>query len=153
MTLGPETCSHDDGWFPGGSRDVGLFVWFFVLNMIILKTMRCSVSESSLPCRGWRELNLQGSARIDMAARQSLELPKLFKLGTPLVEYRWISNVSANYKTKPQNHTDSHCWFDHVKYMRNGGFLKWGSPQIIQIRAFQYWNPWWLGDPPFEIPQ
>ena len=24
-----------------------------------------------------------------------------------------------------------------------------GVPQIIQVRPFSHWNPWWLGDPPF----
>ena len=90
-------------------------------------TMRCFLYLNQVsPAGFFLELNLR-SDRIDMA-RQSL-LPKLFKLGTSLVEYRWISNVSANYKTKPQNHTDSHCWFNHVKHIRNGCFLKWGTPQ------------------------
>ena len=26
---------------------------------------------------------------------------------------------------------------------RNGGFLKWGYPQIIQIRSFYYWSIYW----------
>jgi len=34
---------------------------------------------------------------------------------------------------------------------RNGGFLKWGYPQIIQIRSFYYWSIYWkpmvLGSP------
>ena len=27
-----------------------------------------------------------------------------------------------------------------------------GDPQSIQIRPCQYWNTWWLGDPPFRKP-
>ena len=34
---------------------------------------------------------------------------------------------------------------------RFGGFLKWGGHhQISKTRPFQYWNPWWLGYPPFQ---
>ena len=33
---------------------------------------------------------------------------------------------------------------------RCGEFLKSGrKPQISKTRAFQYWKPWWLGDPSF----
>ena len=37
-----------------------------------------------------------------------------------------------------------------ISSLSSGAFLKWG-PQIIQvIRPFYGWNPWWLGDPPFQ---
>ena len=41
----------------------------------------------------------------------------------------------------------------HTLYTR-GGFPNWRVPpeKIQVIRPFQYWNLWWLGDPPFEEP-
>ena len=99
-----------------GPEMFGLFEVFFVLNIIILepcvvrylKQVSPAGVEGSWTCK-------KGSARIVMAvARQNLELPRLFKLRTPLGQYPWISNVSATYKTNPQNRADSHCWFNIV---------------------------------------
>ena len=32
----------------------------------------------------------------------------------------------------------------HMEFSENGD-----TPKLSWIRPFQYWNPWWLGDPPF----
>ena len=54
-------------------------------------------------------------------------------------------------------------WIQHVQQWYQGlcfwcfccgAFLKWGYPKSSKSWRTMtwYWNPWWLGDPPFEAP-
>ena len=111
-----ETCGHlgIPSWIPGWVQRF-CFEGLLVLNMIILKPYVAWYLNHPPPVKvSWT--CKKGSARIDMAVQGKVSSSQVCLNEVPQAEYPWVSNVSANYMTKPQNHTDSHCWFNSVYY-------------------------------------